>query len=713
MLFLLLLTTTVSIAKDVYVATDGNDTTGNGSINKPYKTFGKAVSTMSAGDVCIIRGGRYEQPLNINKNGTKNNFLTFKAAPGEKVEISATTKINGWQIHRGNIYKATVDMKIGERYRAVYHNGKYMDLARWPNNTDNNRWTINCTPVTGGNGNHFTVNNMPKINWTGGLVYYLGAHSGASWTRRITSSTGNRINHNGVNINNWPFNPHNPTVKRNYPRNERGQLYLFNKLEVLDYANEWFYDASTKTLYLQPANGTKPNNGTVEFARSKYISEIKGDYVRLQGLSFFGGSVKIHNNANNNQIINCKIIHGSEGYDDLTNKSAQISEASLEVLGDNTLVKGCTINHSSANGILVPGWAATNCTIEGNMVSNTDYLGIHASPIRTSANNMKVLKNTIFNAGRDGMYVNGNNCTIAYNDVSASQRINSDSGVFYTVGNANLKNSEIHHNWFHDATAPAYSHSKGKPAKAAGIYLDNNSKGYTVHHNVVWNVSWSGYQVNWNNTHLNFYHNTIWNAERAMGSWVNGYVQEKNKVYNNFANTEGWFSETAKDFDIRSNLISAKLPFEDKANKNFMPTPGSAVVDKGIIIAGFKKRFKGKAPDLGAYELNGTYWTAGINAIEDTENTLSTPENLVAKLQIFPNPVSDHLNIELPENTGFRKGKIQIYSLLGHLVKESIIQENNDNQTLTVSVADLTTGAYIVNITNQNEASITTKFLKK
>ncbi|MDO6761267.1 T9SS type A sorting domain-containing protein [Tamlana sp. 2_MG-2023] len=612
----------MAFAKDIYVATNGNDTSGDGTITNPYKTFNKAILEMSAGDVCIIRGGVYEQELIINKDGSANNFLTFKAATNENVEIRATSVINGWQSHNGNIYKTTVDMAIDSRFRAIYHNSEYMDLARWPNNSDNNRWTVDCAPVTDGDGSHFTVDNIPDIDWSGGMVYYLGAHSGTSWTRTITSSTTNRIDYTEVDITKWPFTPHNPTEWRDYPGNNRGQLYLFNKLEALDSANEWFYDDTTNTLYLQTANGTIPGDDTVEYARSKYISELNGDYIKLEGLNFFGGSVKIHNNADNNQILNCQIIHGSEGLDDLTNTSAQVGEASIEILGDNTLIKGCTIDHSSVSGIIIAGWAAENCTVEENYISNINYIGIHASPIRTSANYMKVLKNTITNAGRDGMYVAGSNSEVAYNDVSGSQQINSDSGVFYTVGNSNLKNNEIHHNWFHDATAPAYSHNPADPGKAAGIYLDNNSKGYTVHHNVIWNVSWSGYQVNWNNTNLDFFQNTIWNAERAMDSWVNGYTQENNKIYNNFSKNPDWFSQTPTDFDIQDNMISSESPFEDADNQNFMPSSGSAVIDAGREISGFTTTFKGSAPDIGAYERLGTRWTAGVNAIEDTGDGL-------------------------------------------------------------------------------------------
>ncbi len=682
-------------ATTFYVATTGNDS-NTGNISAPFATFSKVISVMSPGDTCIIRGGIYEEELIININGDANNYLTFKAADGENVLLKATSLINGWQVHSGNIYKTNIDMTIDSRFRAVYHNDEYMDLARWPNNVDNNRWTIDCTPVTDGNDSHFLVNNIPNIDWTGGLVYYLGAHSGTSWTRTITANTTSRIDFTTVDITDWPFTVHNPTAWRNNPGNNRGQLYLFNKLEVLDYAKEWYYDNDTNTLYLQTADGNIPANDSIEYATRKYTVQIHGDYIKLENINFFGGSVKIHNNADNNQIINCEVIHGSEGHDSLTNTSAQVNEASIEVLGDNTIIKDCTINHSSTSGIIILGWAAANCIVEGNYISNINYVGIHASPIRTTGNNSKILKNTIINAGRDGMYVAGSNSEVAYNDVSVSQIINSDSGVFYTVGNNDLKNNVIHHNWFHDATAPSYSHNPSSPAKAAGIYLDNNSKGYTVHHNVVWNVSWNGYQVNWNNTNLNFYHNTIWNAYSAMDSWVNGYSQSDNKIYNNYANTGSWFTGNgSSEFDIKDSPIFPTSPFEDVNNQNFMPASGSALVDLAPVISGFDKPFSGSSADIGAYELGGIPWTAGVNAIEDLAPSItitSQPNSIIFNDFTNPSIVTSNIPFQITINNLVPS---KTYNLFNQLNNENTgIQIAGFSQTGITGVSSIVVDVY-------------------
>ena len=46
-------------AKNYYIATNGNDTTGNGTITAPYATIMKAQATVVAGDTVFVRGGTY------------------------------------------------------------------------------------------------------------------------------------------------------------------------------------------------------------------------------------------------------------------------------------------------------------------------------------------------------------------------------------------------------------------------------------------------------------------------------------------------------------------------------------------------------------------------------------------------------------------------------------------------------------------------------
>ena len=224
-------------------------------------------------------------------------------------------------------------------------------------------------------------------------------------------------------------------------------------------------------------------------------------------------------------------------------------------------------------------------------------------------------------------------------------------------------------------------------------------------------MSWSGYQVNWENTYLDFFHNTIWDAERAMDSWVNGRTQSDNKVYNCFANTGSWFSETATDFDIQNSLISTTSPFEDASNQNFMPKAGSAVIDQAQVISGFIKPYKGGAPDIGPYERGGTQWTAGIGAIEDTGEPLNVNDfdNLEGGYKLYPNPAHDEVYIAFTNGVSSQVISVEIYSLLGRKVTSSNF--NDSKQQISISVKELAIGTYILKMVSENNVT-TRKFVR-
>jgi hypothetical protein len=72
-------------------------------------------------------------------------------------------------------------------------------------------------------------------------------------------------------------------------------------------------------------------------------------------------------------------------------------------------------------------------------------------------------------------------------------------------------------------------------------------------------------------------------------------------------------------------------------------------------------------------------------------------------LRIFPNPVTDRLNI-----IGTPKGQATIYNMLGQPVKRFTIS----NETSSIDVVDLPKGQYILRIQQQNGNMVTKQFVK-
>lgn len=77
----------------VYIATTGNDTTGDGTIGNPWRTFNRAVPTLTPGMQLLARGGTYDETLqNLIPSGTSwTNKVRIAAYPGETVWLTPSS----------------------------------------------------------------------------------------------------------------------------------------------------------------------------------------------------------------------------------------------------------------------------------------------------------------------------------------------------------------------------------------------------------------------------------------------------------------------------------------------------------------------------------------------------------------------------------------------------------------------------------------------
>ncbi len=80
-----------------YVSLSGNDTTGDGTISKPWKTIGKGIATMAGGDTLIVRNGVYTGTANFItgvKSGTASRYTVIMAESPMDVRIQSTTALS-------------------------------------------------------------------------------------------------------------------------------------------------------------------------------------------------------------------------------------------------------------------------------------------------------------------------------------------------------------------------------------------------------------------------------------------------------------------------------------------------------------------------------------------------------------------------------------------------------------------------------------------
>lgn len=73
-------------ATNYYIAPNGSDVTGSGSVSSPWFTLQKAWQEVQAGDTIYLRGGTYEflsAQILTGKNGTAQSLIRIMAYPGE------------------------------------------------------------------------------------------------------------------------------------------------------------------------------------------------------------------------------------------------------------------------------------------------------------------------------------------------------------------------------------------------------------------------------------------------------------------------------------------------------------------------------------------------------------------------------------------------------------------------------------------------------
>jgi uncharacterized repeat protein (TIGR01451 family) len=89
-------------------------------------------------------------------------------------------------------------------------------------------------------------------------------------------------------------------------------------------------------------------------------------------------------------------------------------------------------------------------------------------------------------------------------------------------------------------------------------------------------------------------------------------------------------------------------------------------------------------------------------------STVGVVENATTTnpLTLFPNPTSDYCMLEINSNAS-QKVEIEIYNLLGILVKQIGMELSNGINRLTIPVADLSSGNYFMFVADKNGKQVT------
>ena len=675
---------------EFYVSPDGQ-ANNTGTIDRPFKSLKQAVLLLQPGDVCYIREGVYREQLAPFFSGLPNEPITIQAYEDEKVIVSGMMPLSNWEVHEGEIYKTTVKMFLNDRNMVLF-DGEVMDLARWPNNADGNPFTIDALWRQSGTDDWLSHRDIPAFDWTNGVLWFLGTSRWTSWRRPITQwSPGNKRVYFDL-PGGWEGSQHSPA--------REGEFYLMNIYEALDAPGEWYFDGLSDLLYFQAPGNVDPNTAAVEYRLLDTVINLKDRfYIHIKGVNVIGGGIDMEN-AQGCVVEDVRIKYGNHSI--ASTSAAFVSDASIKVSGRNNIIRDCHVEQGASYGIHMTG--ARN-RIENCLVHDFDWLGGYSCPIYIAGTANTVTRTTAFNGGRDCIRMGGQGHEFSFNDISNSNLINDDCGLLYTCCHDG-DGTTIHHNWFHDAE------SRDTHYKAAGVYLDNDTQTYNVHHNVIWNLEWSAVQINWHGWYLNIFNNTLWNVDHSMAAWhKEGTYFKDVLVYNNLSNNDEWDGT-----DYQKNMVLDSSPFVSLESGDFQLRYGTQPIDYGIRISPYTDGFVGGAPDVGAYEFGGESWTAGIDWVpadfdwtsgEEKKNTqIFTGQGL----RTYPNPFRGEVRIDyfVPDEGLVT---IQIHNILGQKVAKLVKKEpmeSGDQEIIWDGKDDvghsLPSGVYLCEITIANKS---------
>ena len=126
---------------------------------------------------------------------------------------------------------------------------------------------------------------------------------------------------------------------------------------------------------------------------------------------------------------------------------------------------------------------------------------------------------------------------------------------------------------------------------------------------------------------------------------------------------------------------------------NLIATSGTESFDSGYFT-GSGNTFTYTFNQVGSTDYVCTPHDGNMNGTVTVTSTAGITENKLLSFEMYPNPVSDVLNIQLP--TGTEKAEVGVFDYTGRLVTSKIIS-SNDN---TIDVQKLSKGIYLIRVSS-------------
>jgi hypothetical protein len=646
-LFALFLVTSTSHSADWYVSPDGNDNSA-GNIASPFLTVTRALAAMSPGDRCVLRAGTYREELLVDKPG-----LTLAAAPGERVLLTGCDELgtDGWTPLRIPATGVTVrTAPAPARVWQLFLDGAPAQLARFPNKTADALSLADWDEAEmATEAPHATLKTAPADRpddfWRDGI--YVGLHHRklplATWLTvggRIAASRGNTCEIDPDELTfGFGQGSKNPLEKRNGCGTGFG--YIIDCLNALDAPGEWYWRGGTLHL-LPPVTVTGASNAVaprIEAQTRLFIlrAGAAATGLVLQNLHFKAGAVELAGAVAKISGCTFRYMSAFQHVADPSGKSnwgaPALGASGVNITGAGAEVRDSFFGRTWWAGLTLAGGGAL---VENCIVEDCNWMGRRCGAIQAHGDDNTIRRCTIRRTGASA--IEGGNfrwiekyarrALWEHNLCEDVGCLVVDQGFFYVNhqgGHHESADSEWRFNRLHRYRGPDRGEWKDVQV---GLYTDNSSSGYKIHHNIVTGCR-EGIRYNdfhdapKNGRDVWFCNNTFYQCGTAFARGVNknpdgspGHPDAGLVLRNNLALDCGKLNVRAGT-DDGSGFVSAGAAAVVNAAAtgagDFRPRADSGLVDAGAVIPGITDGFAGAAPDIGALDAGAEAWTAGAD----------------------------------------------------------------------------------------------------
>ena len=308
-----------------------------------------------------------------------------------------------------------------------------------------------------------------------------------------------------------------------YGLNLKMVFFLYNLIEEIDEAGEYYIDRTSGMLYLYPPASF--GNIEASLLEEPIIHGNGVSYVSFSGLTLeMSRGDLIRFEESSNIILDTLILRNNGG-----------TAVRLEGVGNR--LENSHIHNSGGSAIEIDGGSRTTLTPGNNTVYNCEIHNYarwdrtYKPAVMLKGVGNRVRHNSIHDAPHFGIFFYGNNHLIEYNRIERVALETNDAGAIYTGRDWGYRGNIIRHNLFKDIDSIfGGSH---------GVYLDDGASGTTVFGNIFHTIN--GYAILSGGGRDNIVTNNIIIAAARGGFLSDRRVGSKlNNTFNGDGRPDSW-----------------------------------------------------------------------------------------------------------------------------------------------------------------------------